>query len=148
VIAAGGIADGRGIIAALALGAVGVQIGTRFVCSLECTVHLNYKTAIVNAKDRDAIATGYSTGHPVRCLKNKLTREFERLESVNSTKEEIEKFGAGRLKSAAVDGDMQNGSIMAGQISGMIKDIKSCEDIVNDMVEEAKAVFQNIANRF
>lgn len=148
VIAAGGIADGRGIIAALALGASGVQIGTRFVCSLECTVHENYKNAIIGAKDRDAIATGHSTGHPVRCLKNKLTREFEKLENMNSPKEDMEKLGAGRLKAAVVDGDVQYGSVMAGQISGMIKEIKSCEDIVKDMVEEAKKVLLHINNSF
>ncbi|KPU43947.1 nitronate monooxygenase [Oxobacter pfennigii] len=148
VIAAGGIADGRGLIASLALGAVGVQIGTRFVCSDECTVHENYKKAIVNAKDRDAVATGHSTGHPVRCLKNKLTREFEKLESAKAPAEELEKLGIGRLKAAVVDGDMEMGSVMSGQIAGMIKDIKPCSEIINDIIEEAQKVSRNISSLF
>lgn len=148
VIAAGGIGDGRGIVAALALGASGVQIGTRFVCSNECTVHVNYKMAIVNAKDRDAVSTGHSTGHPVRCLKNKLTREFEKLESAGAPKEEIERLGAGRLKAAVVDGDISMGSVMAGQISGMIKDIKPCKEIIDEIIQEAKKTVANIGTMF
>jgi enoyl-[acyl-carrier protein] reductase II len=136
VIAAGGIADGRGIHAAFALGAEGVQIGTRFICSDECTVHQNYKDAVINAKDRDAVATGRSTGHPVRCLKNKLTRKFDELEDQKVPKEEIEKAGAGALRKAVVEGDMANGSVMAGQIAGMIKDIKPCKVIIEDLVKE------------
>lgn len=139
VIAAGGIADGRGVAAALALGAAGVQIGTRFVCSKECTVHENYKMAIVNARDRDAVATGRSTGHPVRCLKNKLTREFDTLEKSGASTEEIERLGGGRLKAAVVDGDVESGSVMAGQISGMIKDIKTCQEIIDDLIREFEA---------
>lgn len=136
VIAAGGIADGRGIAAAFSLGAVGVQMGTRFVCSKECTVHPNYKMAIVNARDRDAVATGRSTGHAVRCLKNKLTREFDALERSSASAEEIEKLGSGALRAAVVDGDIESGSVMAGQISGMIKDIKTCQEIIDDLVRE------------
>lgn len=136
VIAAGGIADGRGLAAALALGAAGVQMGTRFVCSKECTVHPNYKIAIVNAKDRDAVATGRNTGHPVRCLRNKLTREFEVLEKNNISMEEIEKLGVGRLRAAVVDGDVEFGSVMAGQIAGMVKDIKTCQEIIDDIIQE------------
>lgn len=148
VIAAGAIADGRGFAAALSLGVVGVQIGTRFVCSTECTVHENYKMAIVNAKDRDAIATGFATGHPVRCLRNRLTREFEKLENSGASKEEIEKLGLGRLRAAVVDGDIENGSVMAGQIAGMIKDIKSCTDIINEIIIDANNVIKNINNIF
>lgn len=148
VIAAGGIADGRGIIAALALGAVGVQIGTRFVCSNECTVHNNYKEAIINAKDRDAIATGHSTGHPVRCIRNKLTREFEKLENARVPKEEIEKLGTGKLKAAVVDGDIQMGSVMAGQISGMIKSIKSCDEIIREIIQEAENISRKVNQVF
>lgn len=136
VIAAGGIADGRGMHAAFALGAEGVQIGTRFICSDECTVHQNYKDAVINAKDRDAVATGRSTGHPVRCLKNKLTRKFDELEEQKVPKEEIEKAGAGALRKAVVEGDMANGSVMAGQIAGMVKDIKPCKDIIDDLIKE------------
>jgi enoyl-[acyl-carrier protein] reductase II len=136
VIAAGGIADGRGMVAAFALGAEGVQIGTRFICSDECTAHQNYKEAVVNAKDRDAVATGRSTGHPVRCLKNKLTRKFEELESAGADKQEIEKLGAGALRKAVVEGDMQHGSVMSGQIAGLIKDIKPCKVIIEDLIKE------------
>ena len=134
VIAAGGIADSRGILAALALGAEGVQIGTRFLCSAECTVHENYKNAVVGAKDRDAVVSCRSTGHPVRSLKNKLTRGFERLEAEGASAEEIEKFGVGSLKGAAVDGDVANGSVMAGQIAGMITDLKPCSEIIADLL--------------
>lgn len=136
VIAAGGIGDGRGMLAAFALGAEGVQIGTRFVCSTECIVHENYKKAVVEAKDRDAVATGRKTGHPVRCLKNKLTREFEKLENSNADKEELEKLGAGALRKAAVLGDIEYGSVMAGQISGLISDIKPCRMIIDDLIKE------------
>ena len=144
VIAAGGIADGRGFVAALALGAVGVQIGTRFICSKECTAHINYKTAILRAGDRDAIATGYSTGHPVRCLKNKLTIEFGKLENSKTAKEQFEKLGAGKLKDAVVDGDIKFGSVMAGQISGMIKNIKSCSEIIDEIIQDGCAIAENI----
>ncbi|MDK2934273.1 MAG: enoyl-[acyl-carrier protein] reductase [Clostridiales bacterium] len=106
VIAAGGIGDSRGVIAALALGAEGVQLGTRFICSTECTVHKNYKKAVLNAGDRDAVVTGSSTGHPVRSLKNKLTREFEKLEKNNASIEEIEALGKGRLQAAVCEGDV------------------------------------------
>lgn len=124
------------MLAAFALGAEGVQIGTRFVCSTECIVHENYKKAVVEAKDRDAVATGRKTGHPVRCLKNKLTREFEKLENSNADKEELEKLGAGALRKAAVLGDIEYGSVMAGQISGLISDIKPCRRIIDDLIKE------------
>lgn len=146
VIAAGGIADGRGLVASFALGACGVQIGTRFVCSDECTVHRNYKEAIINAKDRDAIGTGYSTGHPVRCLKNKLTREYEKLEISGANKEELEKLGVGRLKAAAFDGDIEYGSVMAGQISGMVKEIKPCKCIIDEIIIDAQNIIKNISS--
>ena len=147
VIAAGGIGDKRGVIAAFALGACGVQLGTRFLCSVECTVHENYKNAVIHAKDRDAIATGKSTGHPVRVLKNKLTREFERLEESGATKEEFEALGVGKLKLAAIDGDMEMGSVMAGQIAGMINDIKTCKEIIDELFN-AKVVLENINKSF
>ena len=145
VIAAGGIADARGLVAAFALGAEGVQMGTRFVCSEECTAHPNYKEAIVRAKDRDAVVTGRSTGHPVRCLKNKLTREFDRLEREGATIEELESLGAGKLREAVVDGNVKGGSVMAGQIAGLIKDVKPVKDIILDIVREAVEVVDKTA---
>ena len=115
VIAAGGIADGRGVAAALALGALGVQMGTRFICATECTAHQNYKAAVIKAKDRDTVTTGESGGHPVRVVYNKLAREFLRMEKEGASIEELEKFGAGKLALAVRDGDVVNGSVMAGQ---------------------------------
>ncbi len=148
VIAAGGIADGRGFLAALALGAKGVQMGTRFVVSDECTISLAYKEAIVKAKDRDTVITGRATGHPVRILKNKLAREFLKMESSGATKEELEKFGEGRLRLAAREGDIVNGSVMAGQISGLIKDIKPVKEIIEDIISSAEAMLKEINTFF
>lgn len=138
VIAAGGIADGRGFLAALSLGAEGVQVGTRFVCSTECIAHDNYKKKIIKAKDRDAIVTGRSTGYPVRVLKNKFTKEYLKLEEKGLPFEELEKLGAGRLRTAVIEGDMDNGSVMAGQVAGIISDVKSCEDIILNIIGEAE----------
>ncbi|MBC7238458.1 MAG: nitronate monooxygenase, partial [Chloroflexi bacterium] len=135
VIAAGGIADGRGFLAALALGAEGVQMGTRFVCSEECTVHPNYKQAIIKAKDRDTVVTGRPTGHPVRCLRNKLTKQFEELEARCAPPEELEELGKGKLRAAAIEGDVEFGSVMAGEVSGMIKDIKPVKQIIEDIIQ-------------
>ncbi len=134
VIAAGGVADSRGVAAAFALGAEGVQVGTRFLCSEECTVHQNYKDAVVAAKDRDAVVTGRFTGHPVRTLKNKLTKAMDKIEKEGDL-EAFEALGAGALKAAVVDGDVQMGSVMAGQSAGLIHDIKSCREIIQDMFE-------------
>ncbi len=133
LIAAGGIADARGVRAAVALGACGVQVGTRFLCSEECTVHENYKQSVLNAKDRDAVVTGRTTGHPVRGLKNKLTRGFDKLEAEGASVEEIEAFGAGALRRAAVEGDVVNGAVMAGQSAGLVKEIKPCKDIIEEL---------------
>ncbi len=144
VIAAGGIADGRGFVAALALGAEGVQMGTRFVASVECTIAEAYKKVIVEAKDRDTVITGRTTGHPVRIIKNKLAREFMKLENSGATKEELEKFGEGKLRIAAREGDVKNGSVMAGQIAGLINDIKPVSEIISDIMEEAKEVLSNL----
>lgn len=139
VIAAGGIADGRGLLAALSLGAEGVQIGTRFVCAKECTVHKNYKNMILEAKDRDAVVTARVTGHPARMLKNKLARQFLKLEKEGATAEEIERLGQGKLELAAIDGDVENGSVMAGQVSGMIDRIQSCREIIEEIISDAKS---------
>jgi len=145
VIAAGGIADGRGLVSALALGAQGVQMGTVFVCASECTAHDNYKRAIIKAGDRGTVVTGRVTGHPVRILKNKLAREFDKLEKANADPEEYEKLGVGRLKAAVVDGDADHGSIMAGQISGLVKEIKPAKDIIEDIINEANEVIAIIS---
>lgn len=134
VIAAGGIADARGFVAALALGAQGVQIGTRFVASKECIVHENYKTAVLKAKDRSTVVTGVATGHPVRVITNKFTREYEAMEKKGASPEELEAMGAGTLRIAAREGDVDNGSVMIGQIAGMIQDVKSVDEIIQDIV--------------
>lgn len=138
VIAAGGIADGRGLAAVLALGAAGAQIGTRFVCSQECIAAEAYKKAIVNSRDRDAVVTGRSTGHPVRNLKNKLTRKINKLESKGVSAAEIEKIGSGKLEAAAINGDVEEGSVMAGQVSGMISEIKSVKEIIEEIMIKAE----------
>ncbi len=144
VIAAGGIADGRGLAAALALGASGVQMGTRFVASVECTISDAYKEMIVKAKDRDTVVTGRTTGHPVRILKNRLAREFIKLEANGATPEELEKFGEGKLRLAAREGDVKNGSVMAGQIAGLIRDIKPVKQIIEDIVKEAEETIMRL----
>ncbi|QZY57099.1 enoyl-[acyl-carrier-protein] reductase FabK [Crassaminicella profunda] len=145
VIAAGGIADGRGMMAAFCLGAEGVQVGTRFVCSEECTVHEKYKEKILKAKDRDTVVTGRNTGHPVRIIKNKLAKEFEHLERKGASIEEIETLGAGKLRIAAIDGDIENGSIMSGQIAGLVKDIKSCKEIIEEMTDQMTKTYESIS---
>ncbi|HSH35404.1 enoyl-[acyl-carrier-protein] reductase FabK [Schnuerera sp.] len=137
VIAAGGIGDGRGFLAALSLGAEGVQLGTRFVCSLECIAHDNFKERIVKSKDRETIVTGRSTGYPVRVLKNRFSKEYLELEEKGLTFKELEKFGAGRLKLAVKEGDITKGSVMAGQISGLIKETKPCKDIIEEIIKTA-----------
>ncbi len=141
VIAAGGIADGRGVAAAFALGAEGVQVGTRFMCAAECTIHPDVKERIVRARDRDTVVTGYSTGHPVRVIKNKLTRQLEELDRDNKP-EELEALGAGRLALAMRQGDLEMGSVMAGQASGMVCAIEPAADIVRSLVEEAEAIMR------
>ncbi|MBE6106135.1 enoyl-[acyl-carrier-protein] reductase FabK [Anaerovibrio lipolyticus] len=134
VIAAGGIGDSRGITAAIALGASGVQMGTRFVVSEECIAHENYKNLVLKAKDRSTVVTGRSTGHPVRVLSNKMTREYAELEAKQTPVEELEKFGAGRLNLATHKGDVENGSVMIGQISGMLDEIKPVAVIIEELV--------------
>ena len=148
VVAAGGIADGRGMFAAFALGAEGVQIGTRFVCAKECTVHNNYKEAVLKAKDRDAVVSGRSTGHPVRSIKNKLTNKLNQLEKEGAKVEEIEELGAGKMALAAKDGDTSLGSVMAGQAAAMIKEEKTAKEIIDEIVTEAKQLEQNLKLNF
>ncbi len=146
VIAAGGIADGRGLVAALALGAEGVQIGTRFVCASECTVHSAWKEAFLKAKDRNTVVTGRPTGHPVRVLKNKLSKEFERLEDARAPIEEYEKLGEGRLKEAAINGDIDFGSVMAGQIVGMVNEILPAREIIERIMTDAEKVMNRLSD--
>lgn len=143
VVAAGGIADGRGLVAALALGAQGVQMGTRFIASEEAPVHQSFKEAILKAEDRDTVITGASTGHPVRVIKNKLAMKFLELEREGAGIEELEKLGKGALK-RAVEGDTEWGSLMAGQISGLIKEIKPVKKIIEDIINEAKDVIKKL----
>ena len=137
VIAAGGIGDGRGVMASFMLGASGVQVGTRFLVSKECTIHQNYKDKVIKAKDIDSVVTARATGHPVRSLRNKLVREFKALEKKGATIEEYEKLGAGTLKKAARDGDVQMGSVMVGQIAGLIKKEQTCSEIIEELFTEA-----------
>lgn len=144
VIAAGGIADSRGVAAAFALGAKGVQMGTRFVLSQECIAHENYKKLVLKAKDRSTVVTGRSTGHPVRVIANKLTREYLELENHGASVEELEKLGAGKLNLATHKGDVENGSVMIGQISGMLKDIKPVKEIIEDMMNGIPAIIDTI----
>jgi len=143
VIAAGGIADGRGLAAALALGAVGVQMGTRFVCASECIAHHRYKQAIIKAKDRDTVVTGYS-GHYARIIENKLARQFAQLVAQAAPAEEFERLGTGRLKAAVVDGDVEYGSVMAGQIAAMVQEIKPARDIIVEVIAGAVEVMGNL----
>ncbi|WP_213951255.1 MULTISPECIES: enoyl-[acyl-carrier-protein] reductase FabK [Tepidanaerobacter] len=144
VIAAGGIADARGFVAALALGAEGVQMGTRFVCSTECTAHPKFKEAIVKAKDRSTTVTGKTTGHPVRVLKNKLTNRFEEMERNLAPVEELEELGSGKLRLAVVEGDVENGSVMAGQIAGLISDIKPVAEIIQEIITNAEKLIKKL----
>jgi enoyl-[acyl-carrier protein] reductase II len=138
VIAAGGIADKRGMAAAFMLGAVAVQMGTRFLTARECNVHANYKEKVLKAKDRDTIVTGKSLGHPVRALKNRMTRDFQAKETdPATTAEELEKMGAGALRRAAIDGDVKTGSCMCGQIAGLVNSEDTCEEIVTGICRGA-----------
>ena len=146
VLAAGGIADGRGIAASFMLGARGVQVGTRFLCATECQVHPNYKKKILAARDIDTVVTGKRLGHPVRCLKNPFARAFGQMEYDSSlTNEEIEKFGAGSLRKAAVEGDMENGSIMAGQIAALVKEEQPAARIIREMFAQAEQLLAEAA---
>ena len=147
VVAAGGFADNRGAVAAFALGADGIQVGTRFICSNECIAHENYKNAVLKAKDRDAVVTGRSTGAPVRALKNKLTKEYDRLEKEGASKEEIEQLGVGGLRKAFMDGDVQMGSLMAGQSAAMVNKIEPCADIVKSYFEGVEDILNTISEK-
>lgn len=145
VIAAGGVFNGRGFAAALALGAVGVQMGTRFMCASECTVHPKVKEAIINAKDRDTTITGASFGHPVRSLRNKLTRKYKEMEKKGVPANELEQLGIGSLRAAMVEGDIENGTVMAGQVCAMANKIQTAREIIREVLEEAEQVVGNMS---
>ncbi len=145
VIAAGGIADGRQLAAAFALGAVGVQLGTCLLASEECPIHENYKAAVLKAKDNDTIVTGRIAGTPVRILKNAMAREYVKQEKAGADKMELEKFTLGSLRRAVFEGDTKTGSLMAGQVCGQVNEIRPIREIFEDMYEGAKKVVQELS---
>ena len=140
VIAAGGIGDGRGIAAAFMLGAEAVQIGTRFVVAKESIVNEKYKERIIKAKDIDSAVTGRSHGHPVRCLRNQMTREYNRLEAEGKSFEELEYLTLGSLRKAVMEGDIVNGTVMAGQIAGLISKEQTCKEMIEEMMAQAETL--------
>ncbi|MFL0163660.1 enoyl-[acyl-carrier-protein] reductase FabK [Candidatus Clostridium helianthi] len=142
VIAAGGIGDGRGVAASFMLGAEGIQVGTRFLVAKECTIHQNYKDKVLKANDIDTEVTGRPTGHPVRVLRNKLARTYLKLEKEGASAEELEKLGIGALKKAVVDGDVDNGSLMSGQIAGLVCKEQSCKEMIEELFTEANEIFK------
>ncbi len=146
VIAAGGIADGRGMAAATMLGASGFQLGTRFLVAKECTVHEKYKQRILKAKDIDTVTTGNSTGHPVRVIRNKMTRIYEEMEKGNASAEELEELGRGALRRAVLDGDVENGSVMSGQIAGLVYKEQTAKEMIEELYQEYVAIMKDAAN--
>lgn len=147
VIAAGGIAGGKQFLAALSLGAEGIQVGTKFIVAEECTVHENYKKAILKAKDRSTVATGNYTGHPVRVIENKFAKQILEMEKVGTPKEEIEKLGTGKLRLAVVDGDVDNGSVMAGQVAAMVNKPMTTKEILEGFMQELAEEKEKLAER-
>ena len=146
VLAAGGIGDGRGVAAALMLGAKGVQVGTRFLVANECTIHENYKQRVLKAKDIDTMVTGRRVGHPARGLKSPVARRMQELEySESFTAEEFERLGVGAMRKAAREGDEQNGSFMCGQIAGLVKKEQPAAEIIREMFTEAEALLKGAA---
>ncbi len=148
VIAAGGFGDSRGMAAAFALGAHAIQMGTRFVLSEECIAHPNYKEIVLKAKDRSTVVTGRTLGHPARVIANKLTRQFLEMEANGTPAEELEKFGEGKLHLATHKGDVENGSVMIGQISGMLDDIKPVKQIIDDIVNGLPAAVAELQSNY
>lgn len=140
VIAAGGIGDGRGIAAAFMLGADAVQMGTRFLVAKECVVHQNYKDRVLKAKDIDSEVTGRTHGHPVRCLRNQMTREYVKLEKEGKSFEELEYLTLGALRKAVQEGDTKYGTVMAGQIAGMVNKEQTCQEMIEEMMSQAKTL--------
>lgn len=153
VIAAGGIGDGRGMAAAFMLGASAVQLGTRFLVAHECTIHQNFKNAVLKARDIDTTVTGQITGHPVRTIRNKLTRLYDKAEKEETSKnqpdfERLEAIGKGALRRAVIDGDMDAGSMMSGQIAGLVKTEQSCEEIIQELMSESQTVIEQQKKAF
>ena len=142
VVAAGGIGDGRGFAAAFMLGAEAVQMGTRFVVAKESIVHKNYKEKVIKAKDIDSEVTGMSTGHPVRQIRNQMSREYLRLEKEGAELEELERLTLGSLRKAVMDGDVVNGTLMAGQIAGLVKNEQTCKEMIDEMMAQAEALLK------
>ena len=147
VIAAGGIGDGRGVAASFMLGAEGIQVGTRFLVANECTIHQNYKNKVLGAKDIDTEVTGRPTGHPVRALRNKLSRTYLKLEKEGASIEEMEKLGVGGLRKAVEDGDVENGTLMSGQIAGLINKEQTCKEIIEELFDEANEIFKRFGGK-
>ena len=148
VIAAGGIADGRGYAAAMMLGAEAVQIGTRFLVANECIVHENYKELVLKAKDIDSVVTSRTTGHPVRTLRNAMTREYLKMEKEGKPFEELEKLTLGSLRRAVFEGDRTTGSFMAGQIAGLVSKEQSAKEIIEEILKEAEEVITDRLKKF
>ena len=146
VVAAGGLADGRGLAAALALGAAGIQMGTRFICSTECPAHDNYKQRILRAHDRATIVTGGSFDHPVRCIRGPFVRRLGAMERGGVSESEIVNYGAGRLRVAIVDGDVKEGSVMAGQSAGLVDDLLPVQEIIDRIIAQAEASIRRSAS--
>ena len=147
VIGAGGIADGRGFAAAIMLGAEAVQMGTAFLVAKENIVHENYRNKVIAAKDIDSVVTGTSTGHPVRGLRNHMTKEYLRLEKEGATIEELEQITLGALRRAVIDGDAKDGTVMAGQIAGLIKKEATCKEIITSIYNEGVALLNRGINQ-
>lgn len=146
VIGAGGIADGRGMVAALALGARGIQMGTRFICSDECIAHPDFKRQIIEAGDRATTVTGKASGHPARCLENRFTRDFTCREREGCNADELYELSRGRLREGVIEGNIQNGSLMAGQISGFIRDILPVKNIIENTIHQAEEVLGGLCS--
>ncbi len=146
VIAAGGIAEGRQMVAAFALGAIGVQVGTCLLVAEECPIHENYKLAVIKAKDNGTVVTGRSSGAPVRVIKNNMAREYLKLEGQNVPREELEQLTLGSLRKAVIDGDAKMGSLMAGQVCGLIKEIKPVACILEELYAGAKEELNKLYN--
>lgn len=144
VIAAGGIASGAQMLAALALGACGVQIGTLLLAAEECPIHANYKEAILKAKDSDTVVTGRIGGVPVRILKNKMSREYVKLEKSGASRDDLEELTLGAMKRAVFEGDISGGSVMLGQVAGMVKEIKPAEQLLRELFEDTLAEFKKL----
>jgi enoyl-[acyl-carrier protein] reductase II len=144
VVAAGGIADGRGLAAVLALGAQGAQMGTRFVCSTECVAHPSYKQKVLEAHDRSTVVTRQTIGRPLRTLQNSLTEQVRALEEAGISREELEEFDRGRMLLGLVEGDIDEGSLLAGQIAGLIKEIKPVRVIIEEIIAEAETIITSL----